>query len=123
MKSKGVGKKTTHYNGSEETVELILQTVISVNQLSIYVAVADMCNELDPDSRNQTESENCESLMIPTENPNANTVSQSSTSSTQGNLLQDYFQKFAELLDDQKFSKLRRPDREIEGKALCNGQS
>ena len=45
LKSKGGGKKTIHYNGSEETVELILRTVISVNQLSIYVAVADLCEE------------------------------------------------------------------------------
>ena len=32
-----------HLNGSEETVEVILRTVISVNQLSIYGAVADLC--------------------------------------------------------------------------------
>ena len=41
LKSKFGGKKTIHYNGSEETVELILRTVISVNQLSIHGAVAD----------------------------------------------------------------------------------
>ena len=49
-KSKGGGKKTIHYNGSGETVELILRTVISVSQLSVYGVVADLCNELDPDS-------------------------------------------------------------------------
>ena len=103
LKSKGGGKKTIHYNGSEETVELILRTVISVNQLSIYGAVADLCNELDPD---YAESEICESLVIPTESANANTTSQSSTSSAQGNSLQDYFKKFAELHEDQKLSKL-----------------
>ena len=46
MKSEGGGKKTIHNNGSEGTVELILRTVISVNQLSIYGAVADLCNRL-----------------------------------------------------------------------------
>ena len=35
LKSKVCGKKTIHYDGSEETVELILCTVISVNQFSI----------------------------------------------------------------------------------------
>ena len=103
FKSKGGGKKSIHYNGSEETVELILRTVISVNQLSIYGAVADLCNELDPD---YAESEICESLVIPTESSNANTTSQSSTSSAQGHLLQDYFKKFAELPGDQKLSRL-----------------
>ena len=33
--------KSIHFNGSEETIELILRTVISVNQLSVYGAVAD----------------------------------------------------------------------------------
>ena len=103
MKSKGGGKKTIHYNGSEETVELILRTVISVNQLSVSGAVADLCNGLDPD---YAESEICESLVIPTDSANANTTSQSSTSSAQGHLLQDYFKKFAELPEDQKLSKL-----------------
>ena len=104
LKSKGGGKRTIHYNGSEENVELILRTIISVNQLSIYGAVADLCNELDPD---YAESEICESLVIPTEIANTNTTSQSAQSA-QGNLLQDYFQKFAELPEDQKLSKLRK---------------
>ena len=103
LKSKGGGKKTIHYNESEETVELFLRTVISVNQLSFSGAVADLCNGLDPD---YAESEICELLVIPTESANANTTSQSSTSSAHGNLLQDYFKKFAELPEDQKLSKL-----------------
>ena len=103
LKSKDCGKKKTiHYNGSEETVELILRTIISVNQLNIYGAVADLCNELDPD---YAQSEISESLVIPTEIANTNTTSQSSQSA-QGNLLQDYFKKFAELPEDQKLSKL-----------------
>ena len=63
LKSKGGAKKTVHYNGSEETVEMILRTVISVNQLSIYGAVADLCNELDPGF---AECESCESLRYTT---------------------------------------------------------
>ena len=103
LKSKSGGEKTIHYNGSEETIELILRTVISVNQRIFYGAVADLCNELDPDF---AESEICESLVIPIECANADATSQSSTSSAQGNLLQDYFEKFAELVEGQKLSKL-----------------
>ena len=40
--SKGGGKKTIHFNGSEAIIELILRTIISANQLSVYGAVADM---------------------------------------------------------------------------------
>ena len=106
LKSKRGGKKSIHFKGSEEKVELILRTVTSVNQLSVCGAVADLCKELDPDSRNQIEGEICESLVIPTETSNADARSQCSTSLAQGDLLQEYERKFAELLDDQKLSKL-----------------
>ena len=46
LKSKGEGRSTIHFNGSDETIEVILRTGISVNQLSIYGAVADMCGYL-----------------------------------------------------------------------------
>ena len=41
LKSKGKGVKTIHFNGGDETIELILRTVIFDNQLSVYGAVAD----------------------------------------------------------------------------------
>ena len=43
MKSKGL--KFIHLNGSDETIELILRTIISVNHVSVYGAVADLCGE------------------------------------------------------------------------------
>ena len=46
LQSKGKAVKSIHSNGSDATIELILRTFISVNQLSIYEAVADMCGEL-----------------------------------------------------------------------------
>ena len=49
LKSKGM--KSIHFNGSDETIELILQTVLSVNQLSVYGAVADLCGEIVRDSK------------------------------------------------------------------------
>ena len=45
LRSKGGGKTSTHFNGSTENIELLLQMVISVNQLSVYGAVADMIEE------------------------------------------------------------------------------
>ena len=52
LKSKGKGKSSMHFNGSEETVEVVLRTSTSVNQLSIYGAVAGMCEELGWESPN-----------------------------------------------------------------------
>ena len=46
LKSKGTGKLSIHFNGSDETVEVILRTVISFNQRSVYGAVEEICEEL-----------------------------------------------------------------------------
>ena len=50
LKSKGKGIKSTHFNGGDDTIDSILETIISVNQLSVYGAVADLCKELSKDS-------------------------------------------------------------------------
>ena len=42
LRSKGKGKISIHFNGSEEHIELILRMVISVNQLNIYGAIPDI---------------------------------------------------------------------------------
>ena len=46
LRSKGGGQTSIHFNGSTQNIELLLQMVISVNQLSLYGAVADMIAEL-----------------------------------------------------------------------------
>ena len=91
LRSKGKGKKSVHFNGSEETIELILRTVISVTQLSIYGAVADLCKELSKDSEvagKPAANEDLESMEIPTESLIADAHTQ--------------------LPEDQKLSKLLR---------------
>ena len=44
-KSKSGGKLTIHYCAELETIETVFRTTISVNQLSIYGAVSEMCEE------------------------------------------------------------------------------
>ena len=51
LRSKGGGRTTIHFNCSMENIELVLQMVISVNQLSLYGAVADLIEELPDDQR------------------------------------------------------------------------
>ena len=68
--------KSIHFNGSDDTIELILRTV---NQLRVYGAVADFCRESARDSRGTEKpagNENLESMVIPTEFLIANHVSQ-----------------------------------------------
>ena len=45
LKSKGGGKLSIHFCVDGETVETVLRTIISVNRLSIYGAVSDLCEE------------------------------------------------------------------------------
>ena len=47
LKSKGGGKLSIHYCADQGTIETVFRTIISVNQLSIYGAVADLCEECD----------------------------------------------------------------------------
>ena len=71
LRSKAKGKKSIHFNGSEETIELILRA-ISVNQLSTYGAVAELCKELSKDAEvagKPAANEDLESMEIPTELP------------------------------------------------------
>ena len=72
LRSKEKGKKSIHFNGSEENSEFILRTVISANQLRNCGAVADLCKELSKDSGASGKPdahEYLETMEIPTEPP------------------------------------------------------
>ena len=47
LKSKGHGKLSIHYSADLETVETIFRIIISANQLSLYGAVAEICEEYE----------------------------------------------------------------------------
>ena len=47
LKSKGGGKLSIHSCADPGTIETVFRTIISVNQLSLYGAVAEMCGEYE----------------------------------------------------------------------------
>ena len=47
LKSKGGGKLSIHYCADLDTIRTVFRTVISVNQLSLHGAVAEMCKEYE----------------------------------------------------------------------------
>ena len=47
LKSKGHGKLSIHIAADQETIETISRIIVSVNQLSLYGAVAEMCEEYE----------------------------------------------------------------------------
>ena len=71
--------KSTDSKGSDDTAELVLRTVISVNQVSINGGVADLCEESSRDSPSAKKApadENWGSIVKPTEFTTANPVLQ-----------------------------------------------
>ena len=46
-KSKGGGKLSFHYCADQETITTVFRTITDVNQLSLYGAVAEMCEEYE----------------------------------------------------------------------------
>ena len=47
LKSKGKGKLSIHCCADHETIETVFRTIVSVNQLSLYGAVAEVCEEYE----------------------------------------------------------------------------
>ena len=47
LKSKGKGKVSIHFNADQDTVDTIYRIILSVNQLSVYGAVAAICEEIE----------------------------------------------------------------------------
>ena len=70
------GKKSIHFNGSDDNIELLLRTVNSANQLSVCGAVADPCNELSEGVKASAKPEapdQLETMEIPTGLPHSET--------------------------------------------------
>ena len=47
LKSKGPGKLSIHYCADQATIETIFRIIVSASQLSLYGAVANMCEEYE----------------------------------------------------------------------------
>ena len=47
LRSKGHGKLSIHFAATQETIETIFRIFVSANQLSLYGAGAEMCEECD----------------------------------------------------------------------------
>ena len=47
LKSKGEGKLSIHFTADQDTVDTIYRIILSVNQLSVYGAVAAICEEFE----------------------------------------------------------------------------
>ena len=111
-KAKGKGQLSVHFNGSDETDEVILRTVISSNQLSVYGALSEMCEELawgisfrSKGTGKPVAPHNLETMVMPLELSTTDRISQTDVR-VQGNMLREYEQKFANLTEHLHLTKL-----------------
>ena len=104
LKSKGKGQLSMYFNGSDKTVEVMLRTVISVNRLSVYGAVAQMCEELAWEMSKSSRStvkpvapNNLETMEMPPAEVSKKDQISPTDARVQGDLLRENEQKLANL--------------------------
>ena len=96
--NKGGGKTSIHFIGSTQNIVLLLQTVISVNQVSTYGAVADLIVELPVGQRalgKLAARGQLDKREILSQPPLAEVQD---NEERQGNLLQEYEQRFEKIV-------------------------
>ena len=105
LKSRGGGKLSIHFCADGRTIETVFRTIIFVNQLSIYGAVSDLCEECKSchvRSGRLVLVGQSDPLFVPT------SVMKTSTPSTDDLAQEDLLQKYQERVD-----KLSQQNREI----------
>ena len=105
LKSKGHGKLSINFAADELTIETILRIIISANQLSIYRAVAAICEEFE---NHQDGSEEPELLMgqsIVLGEIKAEVLLQNENSMNDQILWQQYIQQIESLSPESKVSR------------------
>ena len=104
--SKGHGKLSIHYCADQATIETIFRIIVSANQLSLYGAVANMCEEYESlhDRSGQPDKVMGQSIVlseIKTEVPLEN-----SDPAYQNFVLQQYEERIEKLSQQDKVSKI-----------------
>ena len=94
LKSKGGGKLSIHFCADGGTIETVLRTMISVNQLSIYGAVSDLCEEYKVRTGRLVLAGESDPLFVPT-----SSLMKTPTPSTNDPVQQDLLQKYQERVE------------------------
>ena len=105
LKSKGHGKLSIHYCADQKTIDIIFRTIVSATQLSLYGAVANMCENFE---FHQDRSEEPDVLMgqsIVLSEIKAEVPLQNEIPSHHNVLLQQYEERIKLLSQESKVSK------------------
>ena len=104
LKSKGKGKVSIHFCAEPETIDTIYRIILSVNQLSVYGAVAAICEEFvgQPDNTGQPVVLEGQSIVLGEVEAEAPAQEESRNSNV---TLQKYFQQVRQLSPEDKLGK------------------
>ena len=112
LRSNEGGKLSIHFCGGDKAVEAVLRSIISVNQLSIYGAVAGMCEELasrisgcSASTGRFVAKDKPETMFLPTD-LSTTTNPLLTNDQARGDLLREYKQKSANLQYDLRLIRL-----------------
>ena len=101
-----------HFCGDKDAVEVVLRTIVSVNPLSVYGAVADMCDKLASRisgccaSMERPFAKDKPEIMVSLTDLSTTTKPLLTNGQARGNLLREYKRKFANLPDDLRLIRL-----------------
>ena len=104
LKSKGKGKVSIHFSAEPDTIDTIYRIILSVNQLSIYGAVAAICDEFvgQPDNTGEPVVLEGQSIVLGEVKAEAPAQEEPEDANI---TLQKYFQQVRRLSPEDKLSK------------------
>ena len=105
LKSKGHGKLSIHFAADELTIEIFFRIIISVNQLSVYGAVAAICEEFENHQDGSGEPEILMGQSIVLGEVKAETPLQNENPMNDQIIWQRYIQQVESLSPESKVSK------------------
>ena len=105
LKSKGHGKLSIHFTADNPTIETIFRIIISVNQLSIYKAVAAICEEFENHQDGSGEPEILMGQSIVLGEIKAEILLQNENSLNHQILWQQYMERIESLSPESKVSR------------------
>ena len=105
LKSKGHGKLSIHFAADELTIETIFRIILSVNQLSVYGAVAALCEEFESHQDGSGEPESLMGQSIVLGEIKVEIPLQNEDSMNDQILWQQYIQQIESLSPESKVSR------------------
>ena len=105
LKSKGRGKLSLHFAADEFTIETIFRIILSVNQLSVYGAVAAICEEFENHQDGSGEPEILMGQSIVLGEIKAEVPLQDENSLNHQFLWQQYIERIESLSSESKVSR------------------